>query len=50
LKLGSGATLTDFSVKISSQGYFEVPGDYTNIITGIWNGTNGAVYITEILD
>jgi hypothetical protein len=50
LKLGSAASTTDFSVKISSQGYFEVPSNYTNIVTGIWSGVNGFAYVTEILD
>ena len=50
LKLGSAATTTDFSVRLSSQGYYEVPNNYVGIVTGIWNGVNGAVYITEIVD
>ena len=50
LKLGSAASLTSFSVKMSSQGYFEVPGNYTGIVTGIWDAANGFAYVTEILD
>lgn len=50
LKLGSVASQTDFSVKMSSQAYFEIPGNYTGIVTGIWASANGFAYITEILD
>jgi len=50
LKLGSGAALNSFTVKMSSQGYYEVPGNYTGIVTGIWDSVNGNAYVTEILD
>lgn len=50
VKLGSGASQTDFSVKLSSQGYYETPAQYTGIVTGLWSSVNGFGYVTEILD
>jgi len=50
LKLGPAVTVTNFSVKVSAQGYFEVPANYTGIVTGVWSGVNGFAYVTEILD
>ena len=50
LKLGSAASSTDFSVKMSSQAYFEIPSQYIGIVTGIWAGANGFAYVSEILD
>lgn len=50
VKLGAGATSTSFSVKLSARGYFEVPGNYTGIVTGVWDAANGSAWVTEILD
>jgi hypothetical protein len=50
VKLGTAATTTVFSAKLSSNGYYEVPGNYTGIVTGIWDSANGAALVTEILD
>lgn len=50
VKLGSAASASSFSVKISSNGYFEVPSDYTGIVTGLWQAVNGSAYVTEILN
>lgn len=50
VKLGSAASQTDFSVKLSSQGYYEVVANYTGIVTGLWSAVNGFGYVTEILD
>jgi hypothetical protein len=48
LALGSGATTTNFTVRISKDGFWELPLKYTGIITGVWSGTNGAVRVTEL--
>lgn len=48
LKFGSGAATNSFTTKISSQGYFEVPGYYSGQITGIWDAANGSAYCTEV--
>jgi hypothetical protein len=50
LAMGSGATPTDYTAKLNSETYFEVPFDYSGIITGVWDGpspTNGAK-VTEL--
>ncbi|MCC6382820.1 MAG: hypothetical protein IT304_09945 [Dehalococcoidia bacterium] len=49
IKLGSAASLTNFTVKVAaSTGYWEIPYGYVGIVTGIWaNNSTGAVLITE---
>jgi hypothetical protein len=49
LKYGTGAATNSYTVKILSQGYFEMPVPVpTGIITGIWDaGPTGVVLITE---
>jgi hypothetical protein len=48
LKLGATASTTSYTVKVASQGYYEVPSDYTGIVDGIWAAANGFAYVTEI--
>lgn len=47
-KLGTTASLTSFTVAISAGGYYEVPGNYTGIIDGIWSAAVGSARVTEI--
>lgn len=47
VKLGSTASLTSFTVRITPYSYYEVPFNYTGIIAGIWNVAIGDVRITE---
>jgi len=47
-KLGSASSATSFTVRIASNGYYEVPFWYTGIITGTWNSANGNAYVTEL--
>jgi hypothetical protein len=49
LRLSSGtASSTSYSVKLGAQSYFEVPADYSGIITGIWaSAGTGNALITE---
>lgn len=47
LKMGATASLTDFTVKVPANGYYEVPFNYTGIIDGIWNVANGNARVTE---
>lgn len=42
------ASTTAFTVKVLAGGYYEVPERYTGVISGIWDGTNGAARITEL--
>ena len=48
LALGSGASVTNFTAKLFSETYYEVPYEYLGIITGIWNVATGAARVTEL--
>jgi len=52
LKLGLLATTASFSVKIPSQGYYELPQPvYTGDITGAWlTGSSGYAKVTELFE
>lgn len=50
LKLGVGATLASYTVRISPNGFYEMtdPG-FDGIVTGIWSaGAAGSVLVTEL--
>jgi len=49
LALGPNAATNNFTTKLGAGIYYEVPFNYTGIITGIWDGNNGNAQITEIL-
>lgn len=45
---GGTASATNYSVKLSTDAYFEVPYGYTGLITGIWTGDGaGVALVTE---
>lgn len=47
--LGTGGTKTDFSILLTKDSFWEVPFDYTGIITGAWKTNGGGnAQITEI--
>lgn len=49
LKFGTTASLTSFTVKISSQTYYEMPFPiYQGRIDGIWDVANGSARLTEL--
>jgi hypothetical protein len=48
VKLGTTASTTSFTVRVLSQGYYEVPFGYTGAIDGIWSVANGSARITEL--
>jgi hypothetical protein len=49
IKLGAGATLTDFTVQLDRDDVYELPFPvYTGIITGIWDVADGDARITEL--
>jgi hypothetical protein len=53
VKLGATATTTSFTAKLSAKGYYEVPGNYTGIVDGIWDsagGPNAFAMVTEVTD
>jgi hypothetical protein len=50
IKLGTGASASNYSVLMTAKAYFEVPYPaYTGDITGIWESANGNALVTEIL-
>lgn len=49
VKFGTGASDTSFTVRLSSNSYYEVPFGYTGMITGIWATAGaGAARISEL--
>jgi len=48
LKLGATASTTSFTVKMQPDSYFEVPGQYTGVIDGIWASATGSARVTEL--
>lgn len=47
LKIGTGATTTDFTVKVPPDGYYETPyGIAGKAITGVWSAAVGAAQVT----
>lgn len=46
--LGSAATTSDFTIKIAADGYYEIPFNYTGIITAIRASGSGNVRVTEL--
>lgn len=49
LKLGVVASTTSFTVKIPAGSYYELPIKYIGVIDGIWDGTDGAARVTELI-
>jgi len=51
IRIDADASLTDYAIKITSNGYYEMPlGYFTDKVTGIWDAANGFAYVTEIRD
>jgi hypothetical protein len=48
VKLGSTATLTDFTIKVFPQSYYEVPFGFTGNINGFWISANGSARVGEL--
>ena len=48
VKLGATASTTSYTVRISTNGYYELVPGYTGIIDGIWASANGFAYVTEL--
>ena len=44
----SAVSTSSYTVQLMPNSYWEMPIDYTGQINGIWNGTNGAVRVTEL--
>lgn len=48
LKFGATASTTSFTILVFRDSYYEVPGNYSGIIDGIWDAVNGSARVTEI--
>ena len=44
---GGTATTGSYSTQIAAGGYYEVPGVYTGLITGIWSSGTGNARVTQ---
>jgi hypothetical protein len=49
IKMGTAASLIDYSVQINPNGYFEVPYEYNGEIDGIWSSSDGYARLTELV-
>lgn len=47
IKFGAVASVTSFTIRLTSNTYYELSKGYTGIIDCIWDGTNSAMRITE---
>jgi hypothetical protein len=48
VKFGATASVTSFTIRMSSGSYYELPFNYTGQIDGIWSAATGSARITEI--
>ncbi|MBC1218488.1 hypothetical protein GNF10_17345 [Nostoc sp. UCD121] len=48
IEFAATATTSAFTAKLSSDGYFEVPFNYTGVISGIWSAANGNALVREL--
>lgn len=48
IELGAAPTTSSFTAKISADGYYEVPYNYTGLINGIWDTANGSALVREL--
>lgn len=44
----SAASASDYAVKIAADGYFEMPFNYTGVISSIWSAANGNALVREL--
>lgn len=45
---GATASTTSYTVKMTAGQYYEVPFQYSGVISGIWSSANGYAYVTEL--
>ncbi|MHC5914530.1 MAG: hypothetical protein ACYTXE_26835 [Nostoc sp.] len=48
LEFGATATTSAFTAKLFAGGYYEVPFNYTGIISGVWSAANGNALVREL--
>lgn len=49
IEFGKAATATDYAVRITPNGYYELPFNYTGAIHGIWSTAGGSARIRELV-
>ena len=48
VKLGSGASVTSFTIALGRYDYYEAPANYVGRINGYWSAATGSARITEL--
>jgi hypothetical protein len=49
VKLGTGATPTDWTIRIAAGGFYELPVPYyRGAVSGVWATANGFARVTEV--
>jgi hypothetical protein len=48
LELGATATATAWTARLSPDGYYELPFNYTGAIAGIWSAATGSCFVREL--
>ncbi len=48
IDFGKIAAMTDFAVKITAGGYYELPVNYIGTINGVWDGVNGNARVRDL--
>ncbi|MBD2202757.1 hypothetical protein H6G33_17920 [Calothrix sp. FACHB-1219] len=48
IEFGATASASAFTAKLLAGGYYEVPFNYTGVISGIWSAANGAALVREL--
>lgn len=48
IEFGATATSSAYTAKLFAGGYYEVPFNYTGIISGIWSAANGNALVREL--
>ncbi|MDM9582320.1 hypothetical protein [Nostoc sp. GT001] len=48
IEFGATATTSAFTAKLFAGGYYEVPFNYTGVISGIWSAVNGNALVREL--
>lgn len=49
IELGATASLTAYSAQIAPGGYYEIPFNYTGVLSGIWSAVNGSALVREFV-
>lgn len=50
IKMGAGASTSSFTFKGTTNSYFEVPFNYTGIVTAVWGTASGSAEVTEVFN